>query len=67
MDSKVAVMRDILGDTSARATAIIMSKRLNKIVLLVPSPREFSGFGLGFGLGGVAGDEETSAVVVFAV
>lgn len=29
--------------------------------------REFSGFGLGFGLGGVAGDEATNAVVVFAV
>ena len=33
----------------------------------MPASRQFSGFGLGFGLGGVAGDEETSAVVVFVV
>lgn len=43
-----------------------VSIQFHKIHLFVPAPRQFSGFGLRFGLGGVAGDEETSAVVVFA-
>lgn len=33
----------------------------------MPASRQFSSFGLGFGLGGEAGDEEMGALVVFAV